>query len=262
MSEKRISSTRKMTSAVAKDRVISRFSKAYHAEGTLYDQSNFSPSVTSACEQNRTVTVGVKLSKAVLVGDVAVGKTCFVNRFCHDIFDRDYKATIGVDFEVEKFSVLGVPFNLQIWDTAGQERFKCIAASYYRGANVVIVCFDMSNIHSLTHVQKWKEDACDNAKDPIVFLVGTKKDLINEHTFLDVERKAIDMATEIQAEFWPISSKTGENVKELFFRLVGLTFDKAVLDELDANKGPSKQIGTISISNKDVYEKKEKKKCC
>ena len=35
-------------------------------------------------------------------------------RFCHDVFDRDYKATIGVDFEVEKFSVLGVPFNLQM----------------------------------------------------------------------------------------------------------------------------------------------------
>ena len=26
-------------------------------------------------------------------------------------------------------------FHLKRWDTAGQERFKCIAASYYRGAN-------------------------------------------------------------------------------------------------------------------------------
>ena len=35
-------------------------------------------------------------------------------RFCHDAFDRDYKATIGVDFEVEKFSVLSTPFTLQM----------------------------------------------------------------------------------------------------------------------------------------------------
>lgn len=35
-------------------------------------------------------------------------------RFCHDVFDRDYKATIGVDFEVEKFSLLNVPFTLQM----------------------------------------------------------------------------------------------------------------------------------------------------
>lgn len=35
-------------------------------------------------------------------------------RFCHKIFDNNYKATIGVDFEVEKFDILGVPFHLQM----------------------------------------------------------------------------------------------------------------------------------------------------
>ena len=37
---------------------------------------------------------------------------CF--RFSHSVFDRDYKATIGVDFEVEKFNILTVPFTLQV----------------------------------------------------------------------------------------------------------------------------------------------------
>ena len=54
------------------------------------------------------------MCKAIVVGDVAVGKTCLVQRFCHEIFDRDYKATIGVDFEVERFDILNVPFNLQM----------------------------------------------------------------------------------------------------------------------------------------------------
>lgn len=35
-------------------------------------------------------------------------------RFCHEVYDANYKATIGVDFEVEKFSVLHVPFSLQM----------------------------------------------------------------------------------------------------------------------------------------------------
>lgn len=35
-------------------------------------------------------------------------------RFCKDIFDKNYKATIGVDFEMERFEVLGVPFSLQL----------------------------------------------------------------------------------------------------------------------------------------------------
>ena len=38
----------------------------------------------------------------------------FLPRFCHDVFDKDYKATIGVDFEVEKFSILSTPFTLQM----------------------------------------------------------------------------------------------------------------------------------------------------
>lgn len=36
-------------------------------------------------------------------------------RFCHRVFETHYKATIGVDFEVERFDILDVPFNLQMF---------------------------------------------------------------------------------------------------------------------------------------------------
>lgn len=35
--------------------------------------------------------------------------------FCHKLFDNNYKATIGVDFEVERFDILGLPFHLQMY---------------------------------------------------------------------------------------------------------------------------------------------------
>ena len=35
-------------------------------------------------------------------------------RYCRDIFERNYKTTIGVDFEVEKYKILGVPFHMQV----------------------------------------------------------------------------------------------------------------------------------------------------
>jgi Ras-related protein Rab-34 len=69
-----------------------------------------------------------RASKMIIIGNVGTGKSCLVQRFVHNSFSKDYKATIGVDFEVEQFEILGMPFNLQIWDTAGQERFKCIAS--------------------------------------------------------------------------------------------------------------------------------------
>ncbi|XP_046374446.1 ras-related protein Rab-34-like [Haliotis rufescens] len=263
-----MSAGRTITSAVAKDRVISKFPQAFHPDATPYQKMNFHPKVKAACTENRTGRVGLKISKAVLVGDVAVGKTCLVNRFCHDVFDRDYKATIGVDFEVEKFSILSTPFTLQIWDTAGQERFKCIAASYYRGANIVMVAFDLSDEASLRSVPKWMDEACENAADPIKCLVGTKKDLMSPAGYIDVEFRAMALANQLGAEFWAVSSKTGENVRDFFFRAVSLAFDNALLKEVDTSAiSPTKQIGNDLINvqreNTDMFERRKKKmNCC
>lgn len=50
----------------------------------------------------------------IILGDMGVGKSSLVNRFINNSFNKDYKATIGVDFEVERFKILGLPFNLQM----------------------------------------------------------------------------------------------------------------------------------------------------
>jgi Ras-related protein Rab-1A len=31
------------------------------------------------------------------------------------------------------------------WDTAGQERFRTITNAYYKGANAIVIVFDVSN---------------------------------------------------------------------------------------------------------------------
>ncbi|XP_041350284.1 ras-related protein Rab-34-like [Gigantopelta aegis] len=262
-----MSAGRIMLSNVAKDRVVSKFPQAFHPDATPYPKINFHPKVKAAAAENRTGRVGLKISKAVFVGDVAVGKTSLVNRFSHDVFDRDYKATIGVDFEVEKFLILDTPFTLQIWDTAGQERFKCIAASYYRGANGVFVVFDLSDVSTLEHAAQWMEEACQSADDPIRCLVGTKKDLISPSTYNDIEARALAIANQLGAEFWAVSSKTGENVRDFFFRAVSLIFDASLLKEVETTTS-TKQIGNSLIqvqrTNTDLYEqqKKKKLKCC
>ncbi|XP_070571522.1 ras-related protein Rab-34-like [Ptychodera flava] len=229
----------------ARDRTVTRFPQAYNISGTPYKQSSFHPMVKNACAANKTGTVGLKISKCIVIGDVSVGKTCLVNRFCHQVFNRDYKATIGVDFEVERFDVLNVPFNLQIWDTAGQERFKCIAAAYYRGAHVIVVVFDLSDLSSLDHTSRWLEDATieTNNDDALVFLVGTKMDLCSQSKFAEIEEIAIEKAKELNAEYWSVSSKTGENVTEFFTRLAAMTFDVAVQKEVDDSQQPAKSIG-------------------
>uniref|UniRef100_A0A672GR95 Ras-related protein Rab-34 n=1 Tax=Salarias fasciatus TaxID=181472 RepID=A0A672GR95_SALFA len=236
-------------------------------EAAVHTKGDFNNQVRTACQEQRTGTVGFKISKVIVVGDLAVGKTCLINRFCKDTFDKNYKATIGVDFEMERFEVLGVPFSLQLWDTAGQERFKCIASTYYRGAQVVIIAFDVNDVASLGHVRQWLEDAL-KENDPTavqLFLVGTKKDLSSPAQYSRIEEDAIKIASEIRAEYWAVSSLTGENVREFFFRVASVAFETNVLAELE--KSGSRQIGEVvrigsNPSNLYATSKKKQSACC
>ncbi|XP_074644767.1 ras-related protein Rab-34-like [Tubulanus polymorphus] len=253
-----------MSSVIASDRIISKYPQPLYSDATPYPRLNFHPKVRSACSQDKTGAVGLKISKIVVVGDIAVGKTSLVNRFIHDKFDRDYKATIGVDFEVEKFSVLTIPFHLQIWDTAGQERFKCIAASYYRGAQVVVSVFELNNRFSLENSIKWMNDACENTTDPLKFLVGTKKDLVCGQVFEETIERAKEISKQLNAELWVCSSKDSEYVKDFFFRLATLTFESAVLRELERSENaPSRTIGAdlvkIDRQNEDLFMRDQRK---
>ena len=43
--------------------------------------------------------------KLVFLGDQGVGKTCIITRFMYDTFDRNYQATIGIDFLCKTFHI-------------------------------------------------------------------------------------------------------------------------------------------------------------
>uniref|UniRef100_A0A3Q2DG46 RAB34, member RAS oncogene family b n=1 Tax=Cyprinodon variegatus TaxID=28743 RepID=A0A3Q2DG46_CYPVA len=205
----------------------------FSPNAALHTKESFHPQVRAACQIQK-----FNIAKVIVVGDVAVGKTCLISGG----FDKNYKATIGVDFEMERFEVLGVPFSLQ-WDTAGQERFKCIASTYYRGAQIIVV-FDLSSLNSLAHAQ-WLEDAM-RENDPssvLLFLVGTKKDLSSPDQLAEVEQEAIRLSEAIKAEYWAVSAKSGDGVRDLFLRVASLTFEANVLAELE--KSGSRRVKDI-----------------
>ncbi|XP_035246745.1 ras-related protein Rab-36 [Anguilla anguilla] len=253
---------------VSRDRVISKFPKWYTPQSCLQTKDHWHVRVKTACKERAPWSLGMKMSKVVVVGDLYVGKTCLINRFCKDLFDRDYKATIGVDFEIERFELLGVPYSLQIWDTAGQEKFKCIASTYYRGAQVIIIVFDLADIRTLEHTRQWLVEAM-KENDPrscSIFLIGTKKDLLAPAECQRTERDAIKMAADMRAEFWSVSSKTGENVRECFFRVAALAFEDSMLQALQG--GAPSHIGSSDLikidrdTAKDPQAADEKRLSC
>ncbi|XP_071036587.1 ras-related protein Rab-34 isoform X7 [Parasteatoda tepidariorum] len=192
------------------ERTITEFPRPYNYDCSPHGEMNFSYRIHSACHK-------INISKCEM--------------FCLQAFDTNYKATIGVDFEAEKFYILGVPYILQLWDTAGQEKFKCIASSHYKGARVVILVFDFCVLSSLYNIPKWLDETLKCTSKPLLFLVGTKKDAVANSAYKLTENEAIKVANTINAEYWPVSSKTGENIDALFQRIASVTFCEDILKE-------------------------------
>ncbi|CAG0912686.1 unnamed protein product [Notodromas monacha] len=196
----------------------------------------FASRTRSLCsvEVETTASHHVRVSKVIVLGDMSVGKTSLVNRFCYEIFDFHYKATIGVDFEVER------------WDTAGAERFRCIASSYYRAAHVIVLAFDMSVPLTMERCSSWLEAAMESwdpklSAKPLIFLIGCKMDLLAPMDYAKVIADAKEKALKMEAEFWPVSAKTGENVQEFFRRLAALSFAANIRDQMRREKRESRQ---------------------
>ena len=72
-----------------------------------------------------------------------MGKSCVLVRFSDDDFIENYSATIGVDFRFRSLTLQQRKIKLQIWDTAGQERYRTITNAYYKGAEGIILVFDL-----------------------------------------------------------------------------------------------------------------------
>ncbi|CAI5497201.1 unnamed protein product [Closterium sp. NIES-64] len=160
------------------------------------------------------------LFKLLLVGDSGVGKSCLLLRFTTDTFD-DLSPTIGVDFKLKSVTVNGKRIKLTIWDTAGQERFRTLTSSYYRGAQGIILVYDVTRRDTFTNLSDvWlKEiDMYSTVSDCVLMLVGNKVDKESERQV--AKEEGIAFARQYGSLFLECSAKTRLNVQQCFSELV------------------------------------------
>ena len=86
---------------------------------------------------------------------LGVGKTCLLLRYANDSFSPTFITTIGIDFKIKNIQLDGKRIKLQIWDTAGQERFRTITTSYFRGAQGIILVYDVTDRQTLASIRNW-----------------------------------------------------------------------------------------------------------
>jgi Ras-related protein Rab-10 len=155
------------------------------------------------------------LFKLLLIGDSGVGKTCVLFRFSDDTFNTTFISTIGIDFKIKTVELQGKKIKLQIWDTAGQERFHTITTSYYRGANGILLVYDITNPKSFDNISKWLRNINEHASEDVErMLIGNKCDMDDKR--LISEERGRGVAEENGIKFFETSAKDNINIEQAF----------------------------------------------
>mmetsp|Transcript_9114 Transcript_9114/g.15911 ORF Transcript_9114/g.15911 Transcript_9114/m.15911 type:complete len:205 (+) Transcript_9114:60-674(+) len=159
--------------------------------------------------------------KVLLVGDSGVGKSCLLLRFTQDRFQESTTSTIGVDFKVKYISFGDTKCKLTIWDTAGQERFRTLTSSYYRGAQGVILVYDVSRretFDDLSEVWLREVDMYTTIDEAVKMVVANKTDLEGQRQVSTQEGQ--EFAKRHGCLFVETSAKANVAVTQAFDELV------------------------------------------
>lgn len=158
--------------------------------------------------------------KLVLVGDSGVGKSCLLDKFLDDSSTNNFISTVGVDIRSREIHVHGRKVKIQVWDMAGHQRYRPVLASCYRGAQGVIMVYDITNMISFVNIQQWiieVEEFSSSSSIPRL-LVGNKTDLKERREVkLDV---AEEFAKKHKLAYIETSVMARKNVQEAFLELV------------------------------------------
>ena len=122
-------------------------------------------------------TIIFPIVKVVIAGDEGVGKTSLIRRYCTGMFEEPRIVTTGVDFQIKIVDVDGNSIKLSIWDIAGQERFGAFRDTFYRGAKVVALVYDLANPATLDNLPRWHAGVAQICPTARFVVVGNKLDL-------------------------------------------------------------------------------------
>jgi len=127
-----------------------------------------------------------------------------------------------VDFKHRIIHVGKHRVKLNIWDTAGQEQYNTITTAYYRGAEGIIIVYDVTNQSSLKHVGQWVKEVERYSNEGAAKLVAANK---------------MDLARGAQGgEQNPISLVPGQEGTECAKSLGALFFETSALDGTDIDR--------------------------
>ena len=196
-----------------------------------------------------------KTCSILLLGDTCVGKTCLISRYANGVFKEEYISTVGVDYVSKQEIINDQNINVKLWDTAGQERFKALTPSYLRGAEGIVLVYDVTNAETFESLKFWIDSLKSSlGEDSLPTIIdGNKVDLDDRDISKEDAKK---FAQEHNYKYFETSAKSGVGVDELFREIVNQILEKK--DKKDEVKEERKSVKLQS----DKGNTQKKKGCC
>lgn len=175
--------------------------------------------------------------RVVLLGEAAVGKTSLVRRYTENVFDEEYKQTIGTTFATKDIDVTDTEgtvrkVRLNVWDMGGQSTYRELRRQFMKGASGAIVVYDITRPETFMAMNNWFESFKEICPDSPVLICANKVDLEDQR--MVPHEPGMMLRDWFQAEYFETSAKTGDAVENVFTRIAEVVLEKA----LSESKGP------------------------
>ena len=194
--------------------------------------------------------------KIMALGNNVVGKTSFILRFTENKFEKNYLATVGIDYQIKIITIKEKQYKLCFYDTVGEEKYRSITLNVIKDAQGILLMYDITIINSFDSIPNWIKSIKDvKGSDFPMVLVGNKIDLESERKI--TKEQGEKFAKENGIEFFEISNKNGINIQE-----AGLALVNKILEKKEKEKPDAKSINTIVLKRKNKKKKEDSKRCC
>ncbi|XP_065342327.1 ras-related protein Rab-40B [Cloeon dipterum] len=168
------------------------------------------------------------LLKFLLVGDSDVGKQEILSGLEDGSTESPYWN--GYAYKTTTILLDGKRVRLQVWDTSGQGRFCTIIRSYSRGAQGVLLVYDITSKWSFDGIDRWVKEVEEHAPGVPKVLVGNRLHLAFKRQVC--QREAELYAAKNRMAFFEVSPLCNFNIRESFSELSRMALHRNGLERL------------------------------
>ena len=163
-----------------------------------------------------------KIIRILLIGDSNIGKTSLMLKYDDNntiLSPTSTSTTFSFDFKIKHTRINNQKLRLQIWDTSGSTRFRYITSSYFKGSDIILLCYSVTDRDSFINIDYWLNEInmyCTNVNH--VSLIALQTD--DPKRFVS-KAEGIELAKKYDLPYFEVSSYNNENVNLMFETVVG-----------------------------------------